>query len=132
MSAGNPAWEEVVVTLTNNERAAAGCKPVQMDDALRTAARAHSQDMAEHDYFSHEGRDGSTFVDRARRAGYEGQPTAENIAYGYRTPADVVRGWMRSDGHRRNILNCSHTDIGVGLAYDDAGRPYWTQLFGRR
>lgn len=53
---------------------------------------------------------------------------AENVAYGYGTPAAVMAGWMNSDGHRRNILS-SNTHIGVGLAYGANGRPYWTQVF---
>jgi len=124
------AWEDEVTALTNQERRAAGCGEVTTDERLRAAARGHSQDMATHDYFSHTGRDGSSFVDRAQAAGYP-SPAGENIAYGYATPADVMRGWMNSDGHRRNILNCSHRTIGVGLAYAPNGRPYWTQVFGR-
>jgi uncharacterized protein YkwD len=122
--------EGEVVALTNAERAAAGCDQVDADERLRTAARGHSQDMADNDYFSHTGLDGSSFVDRAQAAGYP-SPAGENIAMGYRTPAEVMRGWMDSDGHRRNLLDCSHRDIGVGLAYDRDGRPYWTQVFGR-
>ena len=124
------ALEDEVTALTNQERRAAGCGEVTTDERLRAAARGHSQDMAENDYFSHTGLDGSSFVDRARAQGYP-SPAGENIAYGYATPADVMEGWMNSEGHRNNILNCSHTTIGVGLAYDANGRPYWTQVFGR-
>lgn len=124
------AMEDEVTALTNEERREAGCGEVTTDERLRTAARAHSEDMAAHDYFDHTGRDGRSPFDRMRDAGYP-DPAGENIALGYRTPADVVAGWMDSDGHRRNILTCSHRAIGVGLAYDGAGRPYWTQDFGR-
>src|SRR5690606_19302426 len=98
--------EDEVTALTNAERRAAGCGEVTTDERLRAAARGHSQDMAANDYFSHTSLDGSTFVDRAQAEGYP-SPAAENIAYGYATPADVMEGWMNSDGHRRNILNCS-------------------------
>ena len=124
------ALEDEVTALTNAERAADGCEPVRTDERLRTAARGHSQDMATHDYFDHTGRDGRSPFDRMRDAGYP-DGAGENIAYGYRTPADVMAGWMGSDGHRQNLLNCSHRAIGVGLAYDGDGRPYWTQNFGR-
>jgi uncharacterized protein YkwD len=50
---------------------------------------------------------------------------------GYRTPAAVMAGWMDSDGHRANILNCDFEAIGVGLARDSNGTAYWTQVFGR-
>jgi len=121
--------EDEVTALVNQERAKAGCGPVRTDERLRTAARGHSADMAANNYFSHTGRDGSSPGDRARRAGYT-QWIGENIAYGYRTPTDVMRGWMDSSGHRRNILNCSARAIGVGLAYNPRGTPYWTQMFG--
>jgi uncharacterized protein YkwD len=124
------ALENQVTALTNAERAAVGCGQLRTDERLRTAARGHSQDMADNDYFSHTGLDGSSPTDRARAAGYSGG-VAENIAMGYRTPEDVMRGWMNSDGHRNNLLNCNHRVIGVGLAYDSRGRAYWTQNFGR-
>jgi uncharacterized protein YkwD len=124
------ALEDEVTGLTNAERAAAGCGDLRTDERLRTAARGHSQDMAANDYFDHTGLDGRSPFDRMRDAGYP-DPAGENIAYGYRTPADVMAGWLGSEGHRRNLLTCSHQAIGVGLAYDGSGRPYWTQNFGR-
>lgn len=123
--------ENQVTALINKERAAAGCKTVTRDDRLSKAARAHSADMAKNNYFSHTGRNGSSFVDRAVAAGYPRESVAaENIAYGYATAEAVVDGWMNSDGHRKNILNCSHKTTGVGLAYRGK-TPYWTQEFGR-
>jgi uncharacterized protein YkwD len=122
--------EDEVATLTNRERAKAGCGALRVDARLHAAARGHSEDMARHNTMSHTGSDGSSPWDRAERAGYT-QPMAENVAAGYRTAADVVRGWMNSDGHRANILNCEAKAIGVGLAYSKDGTPYWTQLFGR-
>jgi uncharacterized protein YkwD len=124
-------YEDRVLAITNAEREAAGCGPLAVDERLRTAARGHSHDMAVNDYFSHTSLDGRSPSDRAREAGYSGG-VGENIAMGYRTPEDVMRGWMNSDGHRRNLLRCSYSVIGVGLAYDDRGRPYWTQKFGSR
>lgn len=55
----------------------------------------------------------------------------ENIAMGQRTPQEVVQAWMNSPGHRSNILNKNFTEIGVGLAKDANGNPYWTQMFIR-
>lgn len=124
------ALEDEVTALTNAERAAAGCGDVATDERLRTAARGHSEDMAVNDYFSHTGLDGRSPFDRMSDAGYP-DPAGENIAYGYRTPADVMEGWMNSTGHRENLLTCGHQTIGVGIAYDGDGRPYWTQVFGR-
>jgi uncharacterized protein YkwD len=123
--------EDEVTALINKERDKAGCGAVRIDERMRKAGRAHSADMAVNKYFSHTGLDGSSFVDRLERAGYPRSGAAgENIAYGYGTAQAVVTGWMNSDGHRRNILNCSAKATGVGLAYRGT-TPYWTQLFGR-
>jgi uncharacterized protein YkwD len=129
---GNARYEQDVVELVNRERSKArpSCEPLRVDSRLTTAARAHSADMAAKNYFGHDGRDGSSPTDRARRAGYPGG-VAENIASGQSTPNAVMNAWMNSSGHRTNIVNCRYTVIGVGLAY--RGRtPYWTQNFGSR
>ena len=123
--------EDEVTSLINKERAKAGCGAVKTDERMRAAGRAHSGDMAKNNYFSHTGRDGSSFVDRLARAGYPREGAAgENIAYGYGSAQAVVTGWMNSPDHRKNILNCSAKSTGVGLAYR-GNTPYWTQLFGR-
>ncbi|WP_250005873.1 CAP domain-containing protein [Actinoplanes sp. M2I2] len=125
------AYETEVVKLTNVERTARGCTALRIDSRLVTAARAHSTDMVKAGFFDHTGSDGSNFVTREVRAGYpKRDAAAENIAYGYKTPQQVVTAWMNSTGHRKNILNCASTAVGVGLAYK-SGTPYWTQNFGR-
>ncbi|ASW53993.1 CAP domain-containing protein [Plantactinospora sp. KBS50] len=122
--------EQQVIALVNQERAKAGCGNLVADSALMTAARLHSQDQAAHNNMSHNGSDGSTFDQRINRAGYSGRTLGENVAYGYPTPAAVMDGWMNSEGHRANILNCSFKDIGVGIARGSDKALYWTQDFG--
>ncbi|MGY1456785.1 CAP domain-containing protein [Streptomyces sp. SS8] len=119
--------EARVVELVNSERARAGCAPLKVNEKLAEAARTHSQDMADHRNMSHTGSDGSGPGDRIERAGYEWRTYGENVAHGYRTPESVMDGWMSSPGHKRNILNCSFEEIGVGLAQPG---DYWTQTFG--
>jgi uncharacterized protein YkwD len=87
--------------------------------------------MVTKNFFDHTGSDGSNFVQRESAAGYTTGASAENIAWGYRTPQEVVTGWMNSAGHRANILNCSSIAVGVGVAYASDGAIYWTQNFGR-
>lgn len=131
--AGLLGFVQDVVNLTNQERAAAGLPPLASDPALMTAAQGHSQDMADHDFVSHTGSDGSTHYQRIARAGYSPlYASAENIAAGYASPASVVAAWMASPGHRANILSPLYTHIGVGYVYeaDDTFGPYyhyWTQ-----
>jgi uncharacterized protein YkwD len=126
------AYETEVVKLTNAERTARGCKALRINDRLIVSARAHSTDMVKNGFFDHTGSDGSNFVTREVRAGYpKRDAAAENIAYGYKTPQQVVTAWMNSAGHRKNILNCASTAVGVGLVRTTSGTPYWTQNFGR-
>lgn len=122
----SPAEAEVV-RLTNTARSGAGCPPVSPDPRVAEAAQRHSDDMAVRDYFAHDSRDGRSFDRRIAAAGYP-TPGAENIAMGQDDAQHVVRDWMNSPGHRKNILDCSLRTIGVGLSGD--GR-YWTQDFGR-
>ncbi|MDI7268613.1 MAG: CAP domain-containing protein, partial [Myxococcota bacterium] len=141
------AWatfETQVVTEMNARRAAgATCTgtaygsvpPLAMEAALRRAARCHSMDMGMNGFFSHTGSDGSSFVDRVRRAGYTGSPLGENIAGGQATPAAAVASWMGSTaGHCEAIMSPRATEIGIGYFFR-AGSPwthYWTAVFGRR
>ncbi|MFE7038220.1 CAP domain-containing protein [Streptomyces atratus] len=116
-----------ILTLVNSERSKAGCSPLTVNAKLTKAAQDHSADMASHRNMSHTGSDGSAPGDRITRAGYRWSAYGENVAYGYTTPESVMAGWMNSPGHKRNILDCSFKEIGVGLAQPGS---YWTQDFG--
>jgi uncharacterized protein YkwD len=126
--------EAQVLQLTNSERAKAGCGPLRTNSALTRAANAHATDMVVHHYFDHNSQDGRSPFDRMKAAGFTGGSMAENIAVGYNSAAAVVDGWMHSEGHRRNILDCGYTLIGIG--YDsgqvkpDWGNGSWVQDFG--
>ncbi|MFI7211733.1 CAP domain-containing protein [Micromonospora maritima] len=127
-SGGLSAELQQVVTLVNQERAKAGCKALSVDSKLTLAAQRHSQDQADHKKMSHDGSDGSDVGDRLDRAGYAWRAYGENVAWNQQSPAAVMDAWMNSPGHRANILNCSFTEIGVGVARSNG--PYWTQDFG--
>jgi uncharacterized protein YkwD len=116
-----------VVALTNAQRVKAGCKPLKVDSRLNLSAQRHSADMAKRNYFEHEDPDGHDFADREKAAGFVGDSGGENIAMGQTSAAEVMNDWMNSPGHRRNILDCSFTMIGVGYVADGH---YWTQNFG--
>lgn len=127
------AEENEVVRLVNEERAKGGCSAVKHDPQLRAAAFGHSSDMAAKNYFDHTSKDGRSFMDRIRAAGFTGgSGWAENIAKGQRTPAQVMQSWMNSPGHKANIMNCKYNLIGVGVAKDSSGTLYWTQNFAAR
>ncbi|MGW0433987.1 CAP domain-containing protein [Micromonospora sp. NPDC003197] len=128
VSAGD-SREEQVLAIVNQERSANGCGAVKINAKLATSARQHSADQAANDKMSHTGSDGSSFVQRAQRAGYQ-NAIGENVAAGYRTPTAVMEGWMNSSGHRANILNCQAKAIGIGVVAAADGTLYWTQVFG--
>ncbi|MFI2711795.1 CAP domain-containing protein [Micromonospora sp. NPDC018662] len=127
-SGGLSAELRQVVDLVNQERAKAGCKALGVDTKLTLAAQRHSQDQADHKTMTHDGSDGSDVGKRLDRVGYAWRAYGENVAWNQQSPAAVMDAWMNSPGHRANILNCSFTEIGVGVARSNG--PYWTQDFG--
>jgi uncharacterized protein YkwD len=129
-AAGNAAVEDAVVALVNSVRRKARCDPLQNDRQLRQAARRHSGDMAAGGFLSHTGSDGSSAADRMRDAGYDA-PLSENLARGFGSARDVVKGWLESREQRQSILDCDARATGVGVVVGADGRPYWTQNFGR-
>ena len=130
------SFAQEVLRLTNEFRAQNGRKPLTLNRELNAAAQKHSRAMAEGDFFSHNSLNGDRPWDRAEDEGYTARSMGENIAAGQRTPQQVVQGWINSPGHRRNMLNPSYTELGVGYfeLENDTGRVnynrYWTQKFG--
>ncbi len=121
-----------VIRLTNIERKKAGAAEVKAQAQLTQAAQTHSIDMACNQIFSHTGSDGSTPFQRIFRFGYVYASAAENIAAGYATPADVIKGWMASAGHKANMLNKNFTEIGIGYVFIDEGYfHYWTMVLAK-
>ncbi len=122
----NLSYEQQVVVLVNEQRAANGLAPLTLNEKLSDVARAKSQDMHDNNYFSHTSPTYGSPFDMLKTFGISYRAAGENIAMGYATPQAVVNGWMNSAGHRANILNGSYTQIGVGYVADGH---YWTQLF---
>ena len=105
----------------NSFRGSRGLGPLQPNQALARAAQAHAEDMSRRGYFSHQswgGPNGNTFVERARAGGCAMGAGAENIAKGQRTEAAALRSWVRSAGHRRNLLGRGYTQYGLGRSGD--------------
>ncbi|MBV7275338.1 SafA/ExsA family spore coat assembly protein [Clostridium sp. PL3] len=121
--------ENKVVTLVNAERAKAGLPPLKANWQLSRIARYKSQDMIDKGYFSHTSPTyGSPFT-MIQSFGINFSAAGENIAMGQQTPEQVMTAWMNSPGHRSNILSPAYSEIGVGLAKNSKGVPYWTQMF---
>lgn len=126
MAGADPVRE--VATLTNVFRAKSGLPPLAVSPVLEAVAEAHGQDMARKGFFSHRGSNGSTLGRRAERQGYRYCLIAENIAKGQKTPAEVMRSWTSSKGHRANMLQRRAREIGVIRT----GVNIWVMVIGTR
>ena len=123
-------YAKAVLDLVNTERAKQGLNPLSLDEKLNNVAYAHSKDMADNNFFSHTNLKGQSPFDRMKNAGISYRAAAENIAAGQKTPEQVVKSWMNSDGHRKNILNGSFNKMGLGYYKTQGGYgTYWTQVF---
>jgi uncharacterized protein YkwD len=133
VSAGQTSAAAQVLVLVNQQRAAAGCRPLSTDPKLTELAQDFSAEMAARGFFDHTDPDGKTPWDRAAALGI-GNLGGENIAEGQPTAQAVMDAWMNSPGHRANILDCDYRTIGIGVHYasgSESGGPWWTQDFGR-
>lgn len=123
------SYEDEVTRLINLERTKRGLPALTTNWQLARVARYKSQDMIDKKYFSHSSPTyGSPFT-MMQNFGLKFSAAAENIAYGQKTPQEVVNAWMNSPGHRANILSASYTQTGVGAAKKANGTIYWTQMF---
>ncbi len=116
-----------VAALVNEERAKNGLSPLTIHTGAEKAAQVRAKEIQSS--FSHTRPNGSSFSTALAEAGVSYSRSGENIAYGQRTPAQVMEAWMNSSGHRANILNSSFSQIGVGYVESASGIGYWTQLF---
>ncbi len=124
--------EQQVVDLINQIRRQNNLSILTINSRLMTAAEGHTLDMAQHNFFAHEGSDGSTVGDRLTSQGYVWSFYAEDLACGYDSPSAVVQGWMDSPAHRANLLAAEAHQIGVGYAPGAQGsncHTYWTADF---
>lgn len=118
------SYAKQVATIANQERAAAGLKPLTFDSALSKMALDKAKDMIVNNYFDHTSPTYGSPFDMMTRYGIPHSYAGENIAKGQRTPQEVMTAWMNSAGHKANILNTHYTKIGVGY-YNGA----WVQEF---
>jgi uncharacterized protein YkwD len=99
------------------------------------AALRHSMDMANNNFFDHEGSDGSSGGNRLTQAGYSWSSWGENIAAGtsFSSVSAVMNAWINSDGHCVNLMGSSFTHFGAAKFSNAAStyNVYWTQMFAR-
>ncbi|KAK9716837.1 hypothetical protein K7432_006625 [Basidiobolus ranarum] len=127
---GEPSSQQIgdvnlMLEAVNQERQKVGAPSLKLDSRLVAAAQAHSDYQARTKTLTHD--EGSADpAERIRKAGVKYSAYGENVASGYSTIQQVMKGWMNSDGHRKNILNARFTHMGSG--FNNNG-DYWTQDF---
>jgi uncharacterized protein YkwD len=122
-SLGSGKAARATLCLLNRERRAHGLRPLRLDSKLNRAARGHARDMVARRYFAHTSRSGASFSARIKRTGWtrsrRSWTVGENIGWGggsLASPRAMVAAWMRSPGHRANILQGRFRAIGIGIA----------------
>ncbi len=125
------AAETQVWEMTNAYRTYMGLSNLQWESKAEAAARGHSQDMADNNYFAHNSQDGTRFSARLQAEGISYRSCGENICAGSGDAIYMVIGWIGSSGHRNGILTPSFKYIGVGVAYNASAKwlIYATQDF---
>jgi uncharacterized protein YkwD len=120
---------EEVVRAHNRLRAAAKLPRLAISTKLTAAAERHAKDMAAHEKLAHKGSDGSSPIDRIKAEGYPYRRAGENIAAGRFNSERLMKGWVDSPHHKKNILG-SFSQIGVACATGESGKRYWCVTFG--
>lgn len=129
--------------LLNRQRRRHDLRALRANPALRSVATRFARQMVLQRFFEHTSPIGTTFVQRIERTAYlanaDGWSLGENLAWGsgsLATPRSIVRSWMRSPGHRRNILDPAFREIGIGVAPGSPQAPgegaTYVNEFGRR
>lgn len=118
------AYAAQVVSLVNQERAKVGAKPLAADKALAAMALDKAKDMYSKGYFDHTSPTYGSPFDMMNSYGIHYTYAGENIAKGQKNPAEVMKAWMNSPGHKQNILSPNYTKIGVAYYNGE-----WVQEF---
>lgn len=120
-------FRDQILSLVNKARDKAGCNSLRASSQLQRSAQGKAEDMSKKRYMDHTSPNGKDFDDNIRAAGFDGNRTGENLGEGFQTASAVFGAWIRSESHRRNILDCKFKVLGVGFASKGG---YWVQHFG--
>ena len=123
------AMQKEILYHINKYRITHGMSMLKTNHLITKEATIHSQDMAQHKlpfgHLKYEQRMGRLFKAIAHSNG-----GAENVAFNYKNAEIVVQEWLKSPGHRQNIRG-NYNLTGIGIARDEQGRIYYTQMFVR-
>ena len=119
----------IALDMVNKVRQQMGAAPLRISQTLNSVAEKYADVMASRNTMGHS-VDGTIFSHRIKSGGYPGKRLAENVGEGYKTLADVIKGWIASPGHLKNLINPAYTEFGIGVSMSADGRLYWSQEFG--
>jgi uncharacterized protein YkwD len=122
--------QERALANINSLRAASGAQPLVLNSSLNNAAAVHSRDMAQQARPWHFGSDGSSPLDRGRRAGYAAQVKGENISETYETELETIQAWMLQPDTRQVMLDPTARDLGFSFYQESTGKIWWTLVTG--
>lgn len=124
------AQEQTAGNLLNSDRARYNLSPLIIDPELCRIARIKSEDMRDNQYFAHTSPTYGDVRSMLKQFGYAYAAAGENIAH-HATVEKAQAAFLSSPGHRKNILSSGYTKVGVGVAIDQKGYVYLTQIFAR-
>lgn len=119
-----------VLDSVNELRQAAGVQPLQLNAQLTAAAATHARDMSVQNRPWHFGSDGSSPIDRVRRAGYSGPMLGENISETFETELETLAAWMGQEDTRNVILDSRGRNMGFAFYQEPNGKIWWTMVMG--
>ncbi|WP_306132515.1 CAP domain-containing protein [Roseivivax marinus] len=114
----------------NALRSNQGVPTLQLNSQLRAAAATHARDMSVQNRPWHFGSDGSSPVDRVRRAGYSGELVGEAISETFETELETLAAWMDDPATRDVILNPEAREMGFAWFQEPGGKIWWTLVTG--
>ena len=131
-------WQSQMLKSINKLRTDKGLSSLILCKPLAGSAQKYAQAMADGNFLSHTGKDGSTPGDRMQNSGYKWKKStirsmvAENIAAGQKSVDQVMNGWKKSKGHYKNMVEKKFVHVGFGQARNQESKydTYWVQNFG--
>jgi uncharacterized protein YkwD len=124
-----------IILWTNEARVQQMLLPLTENRRLDIIAAERVNDMLQKQYFAHVSPSREGVAETAKTIGYRYRVLAENIAKGaFGDDERVVRGWLQSPGHRKNILSRDIEEIGAAVGKGRLnGEIVWVavQVFGK-
>ena len=114
----------------NALRAEAGATPVTLDPQLTAAAATHARDMSLQNRPWLFGSDGSSPIDRAARAGFDGRLLGEAISETYESELETIVAWGQDPATRRILLDPEARRMGFAFFQEENGKLWWTLNMG--